>query len=90
MDAMIALRMRANGHSPNAVLSAIREYAPVIRTGTDKRRNWPAYAERTVNYAFGYTGYKDLRRYDKYKLLWARIENGLTNKSSMSHNFSLF
>ena len=86
---MIALRMRANGHSPNAVLSDIRECAPTIRTGTAKRRNWPAYAERTVNYAFGYTGDKDLRRYDKYKLLWARIENDPTYKSSMAHNFSL-
>ena len=75
VDAMIALRMRANGHSPNAVFSAIRECAPTIRTEREKRRNWSAYAERTVNYAFGVAGDRDLIKYGKYMGTWQRIEN---------------
>ena len=39
VDVMITLRMRANGHSPEAVLAAIRDCAPTIRTGMKKRRN---------------------------------------------------
>lgn len=75
VDAMIALRMRANGHSPEAVLAAIRDCAPSIRTGMEKRRNWPAYAERTMNYAFGYAGDRDLQRNSNYLQLWQKIEN---------------
>ena len=75
VDAMIALRMRANGHSPEAVLAAIRDCAPQIRTGTEKRRNWPAYAERTMNYAFGYAGDRDLLKNARYLELWHRVEN---------------
>jgi len=74
VDAMIALRMRANGHSPEAVLAAIRDCAPSIRTGIEKRRNWPAYAERTINYAFGYAGDRDLQRNAQYIELWRKIE----------------
>ena len=75
VDAMIALRMRANGHSPDAVLAAIQACAPQIRTGTEKRRNWPAYAERTMNYAFGYAGDRDLQRNARYLELWQKIES---------------
>lgn len=75
VDAMIALRMRANGHSPDAVLAAIRDCAPSIRTGTEKRRNWPAYAKRTMNYAFGYAGDRDLMRNARYMELWKSIES---------------
>ncbi len=75
VDSMIALRMRANGHSPEAVLAAIRDCAPQIRTGTEKRRNWPAYAERTMNYAFGFAGDRDLQRNARYINLWKKIEN---------------
>ena len=74
VDAMIALRMRANGHSPEAVLAAIRDCAPSIRTGMEKRRNWPAYAERTMNYAFGYAGDRDLQKNARYLGLWRNIE----------------
>lgn len=75
VDAMIALRMRANGHPSEAVLAAIRDCAPQIRIGTKKRRNWPAYAERTMNYAFGFAGDRDLQRNARYLELWKRIEN---------------
>ena len=75
VDAMIALRMRANGHSPQAVLDATRDCAPAIREGSAKRRNWSTYAERTMNYAFGYGGDRDLARYGKYLQKWRIIEN---------------
>lgn len=74
VDAMIALRMRANGHSPESVLAAIRDCAPAIRDGTEKRRNWPVYAERTMNYAFGYAGDRDLLKNKRYIGLWQHIE----------------
>ena len=88
VDAMIALRMRANGHSPEAVLSAIRDCAPSIRTGTDKRRNWSAYAERTMNYAFGYAGDRDLQRNARYLKLWEKIER-LTDSAPIRNGFRL-
>ena len=88
VDAMIALRMRANGHSPEAVLTAIRDCAPSIRTGTDKRRNWPAYAERTMNYAFGYAGDRDLQRNARYLKLWEKIER-LTDSAPLRNGFRL-
>ncbi len=75
VDAMIALRMRANGHSPQAVLEAIKDCAPAIREGSAKRRNWSAYAERTMNYAFGYAGDRNLQRNARYLGLWKKIEN---------------
>lgn len=79
VDAMIALRMRANGHSPEAVLAAIRDCAPAIRTGMEKRRDWQKYAERTVEYAFGLAGDKDLTKSARYKEIWRIIENPAQN-----------
>ncbi len=79
VDAMIALRMRANGHSPEAVLAAIRDCAPQIRTGIEKRRNWQRYAERTAGYAFGFAGDRDLEISKKYSKLWWAIENKENN-----------
>ncbi len=76
---MIALRMRANGHSPEAVLAAIRDCAPQIRTGIEKRRNWQRYAERTAGYAFGFAGDRDLEISKKYSKLWWAIENKENN-----------
>ena len=72
---MIALMMRANGHSPEAVLAAIRDCAPQIRTGTEKRRDWQRYAERTMNYAFGYAGDRDLIKNKQYKKFWQSVES---------------
>lgn len=66
--------MRANGHSREAVLAAIRDCAPQIRTGTGKRRNWQVYAERTMNYAFGYAGDRDLNKHINFTKFWRGIE----------------
>ncbi len=72
LDAMIAVRMRATGHSPQAIMDAIAECAPAIRT--KEGRNWQQYAERTANYAFGVAGDIALQRYEKHKEHWQRIE----------------
>ncbi|MFG6375343.1 MAG: RepB family DNA primase, partial [Desulfovibrio sp.] len=74
VDAMIALRMRANGHSPEAVTAAILTCAPQIRAENQRRRDWQRYADRTMNYAFGYAGDRDLMRNERYRELWRRIE----------------
>ena len=73
VDAMIALRMRANGHSREAVEDTIRTCAPTIRT-VQTGRNWQRYAERTVDYAFGPTGDRDLARNERYMELWRKVE----------------
>jgi len=74
VDAMIALRLRATGHSRDAVMEAVRQCAPSIRE-KPVRRDWQRYAERTADYAFGVGGDRDLITYNKYKELWTRIES---------------
>lgn len=75
VDAMIALRMRSNGHSRDAVAETIRACAPTIRE-TQTGRNWQRYAERTADYAFGPAGDRDLVRNERYRDLWRRVEGG--------------
>ena len=73
VDAMIALRMRASGHSREAVEETIRACAPTIRE-KQAGRNWQRYAERTAEYAFGMAGDRDLVRKERYRELWKRVE----------------
>lgn len=73
VDAMIALRLRSNGRSREAVAETIRSCAPTIRE-TQKGRNWQRYAERTAGYAFGSAGDRDLERNARYRELWRGIE----------------
>lgn len=74
VDAMIALRMRSNGHSQQAVVAAILECAQSMRGGVDKNRDWHRYAERTAAYAFGVAGDRDLQKYAKFHDHWRTIE----------------
>ena len=73
VDAMIALRLRANGHSQKEVEETIRACAPIIG---DRRaaRNWQRYAERTAVYAFGHAGDRDMERNVRYQEVWHRVE----------------
>ncbi len=71
---MIALRLRANGHSWQAVAETIASCAPTIRDGQTESRNWQQYAERTANYAFGPAGDRDLMKNEKYHDLWRMVE----------------
>jgi hypothetical protein len=73
VDAMIALRMRSNGHGREDVAAAVRACAPTIRE-KQTGRDWQRYAERTADYAFGVAGDVDLAKNDRYRELWRRIE----------------
>lgn len=73
VDAMIALRMRSNGHSRTDVAEAVRSCAPTIRE-KQTGRNWQRYAERTVDYAFGVAGDVAMARNERYREMWRRIE----------------
>ena len=74
VDAMIAVRMRATGHSQQEVASAIQTCAPELR---ERRagRNWQRYAERTARYAFGPAGDNVIARNEKYLEHWRSIED---------------
>lgn len=74
MDAMIALRMRSNGHSQEEIRQAIFECAPTVREGSAKRRDWQDYATRTANYAYGTEGDLDLEKYKGLQEKWREIE----------------
>jgi hypothetical protein len=53
IDALVALRMRSDGHSRDSVVEAIRQAAPAAHAqGRDRER----YAERAAAYAFGIAG----------------------------------
>lgn len=73
VDAMIALRLRSNGHSRESVEETIRTCAPTFRE-IQTGRNWQRYAERTADYAFGPAGDRDLERNERYRELWRKIE----------------
>ena len=73
---MIALRLRATGHSPEAVLTAVFQCAPGIRQGNGKKegRNWHQFAERTTAYAFGTAGDVTLAKNERFLEHWRKIE----------------
>ena len=76
VDAMIALRLRATGHSPQAVTDAIFQCAPAIRQGRaqNEGRDWHRYAERTTAYAFGVAGDVTLAKNQRFLEHWRKIE----------------
>ena len=69
VDGMSALRLRIIGHSREAVIEAVRQYAPHLRESTI-RRDRQRYAQYTVNYAFGMAGDAALLQYEKYRKAW--------------------
>ncbi len=75
VDAMIALRMRATGHSQGSIEQTILECAPTWRS-QNERKNWNDYAKRTANYAFSFAGDRDLERNQKYIEHWQKVEGG--------------
>lgn len=76
VDAMIAVRLRATGHSHEAIVDALLQCAPTIRQSGPKRetRNWQRYTERTAAYAFGVAGGVALAKNEKYFEHWRKIE----------------
>lgn len=82
VDAMIAVRLRATGHSQEAIVDALLQCAPSIRQSGPKREtcNWHRYAERTAAYAFGVAGGVALAKNEHLHELWKKIEREDTMK----------
>ena len=80
VDAMIALRLRATGHSQQTVAEAMRQCAPTIRE-KNEGRNWQRYAERTAAYAFSAAGDLALAKNGRYMEHWLKIEGGVERKA---------
>ena len=75
VDAMIAVRMRSNGHSQTAVENAILQCAPSVRGEQGaKQHQWEKYATRTANYAFGPAGDIVMQKHAGQKRNWERVE----------------
>ncbi len=79
VDSMIALRMRATGHSQNSIEQTIKECAKQWRD-ENERKNWDNYAKRTAEYAFSFAGDRDLNRNQKYIEHWLRIEGNVEER----------
>ena len=73
VDSMIAVRLRARGHSPQEIADAISQCAPTIRE-KPQRRDWGRYAERTACYAFGAGGDMVIDKYQQRIQIWQRLE----------------
>ena len=65
-DAQIALLMRADGHSKEAVMDAIWHCAPGLRR--EEKRDWRRYATRAAAYAFGLAGDMQLMKMPRMEL----------------------
>lgn len=87
VDAMIAVRLRATGHSQEAVTDALLQCAPTIRQSCPKRetRNWHRYAERTAAYAFGVAGDVALAKNERLLEHWRKVENLTTITQYLQH-----
>ena len=75
---MIAVRLRATGHSPQDVAAALYECAPTIRPSPEGR-DWQRYAERTVNYAFTVGGEITIHRNQQAIRSWYALEQRRLN-----------
>jgi len=64
-DSWIALLMRADGHSREAVMATIWRSAPKLRE--EEKRDWRRYATRTAAYAFGLAGDMELAKMPRMK-----------------------
>jgi hypothetical protein len=76
IDSMIALRMRATGHSKQAIAHAIEVMGPSIRIPWKPKpdRNWADYARRTAEYAFSPSGERRLESLQVYLMEWLEAE----------------
>ena len=75
---MIAVRLRATGHSPQDVAEALYECAPTIRKNPEGR-DWQRYAERTVNYAFTVGGEMAIHQNKQAIRAWYALEQRRLN-----------
>jgi hypothetical protein len=73
LDAMVALRMRITGHSPDEIESTLRTVAPVVHN-QEPARDWNHYAKRTTAYAFGPAGDRQLQTLADHRARWLLVE----------------
>jgi hypothetical protein len=77
VDGMVAVRLRATGHSSPAVQAAIEQGGPIVRPPERQTsHDWQLYAKRTVEYAFGPAGDVQLERTARQHDAWRRLEQG--------------
>jgi len=72
LDAMIALRMRSNGHSKEDITKAITRMTSVAKMTWDDQRQ--KHAERVADFAFGLQGTHDMMRNKSYWPMWRKVE----------------
>ena len=72
LDAMIALRMRSNGHSKEAITKAITRMTSVARMTWDDQRQ--KHAESVAGFAFGLQGTHDMMKNKSYWPMWRKVE----------------
>lgn len=84
LDAMIAVRMRATGHTQQEVEVVLRHCAPLIRQ-KDEGRDWGNYAKRTAEYAFGAAGERQANELKRYWQQWQKVE-GREHEVARDHN----
>lgn len=73
VDAMIAVRMRATGHTQQQVEAVLRQCAPATHQ-KGAGRDWDHYAKRTADYAFGQAGQQQAEALKRYWLQWQKLE----------------
>ncbi|MYM21470.1 relaxase/mobilization nuclease domain-containing protein [Duganella sp. FT135W] len=73
VDAMIAVRMRATGHTQQQVEAVLRQCAPATRQKGEVR-DWENYAKRTAEYAFGASGQQQADALKRYWQQWQKLE----------------
>jgi len=73
IDSMIAIRLRATGHTQADIEKIILNNAPNIRA-IDEKRNWSDYAQRTAKYAFTPAADQEILKYARYKEQWVKLE----------------
>lgn len=73
LDAMIALRMRSNGHSRETIAKTIHTLSPAFTKDAPPGER-QHHAERIAEYAFGLQGTHDMMRNKTYWPIWRKVE----------------
>jgi hypothetical protein len=73
VDAMVAVRMRATGHTRQEVETVLQHCAPLIRQ-KDEVRDWANYAAKTAAYAYGTEGERKAEELRRYWPQWEKLE----------------
>jgi hypothetical protein len=88
VDAMIAVRMQATGHTQQAVEVVLQHCSPLLRQDREER-NWEHYAKRTVDYAFGAAGQRQAEELKRYWRQWQKLEGQRELQRERDHSPSM-